>query len=370
MLGDMEGDYLTAAQYARLAKWLEGKNRSLVVLGGYASFGPNGFKGKPLADLLPVVFSNEADPQTDKRFTLELTEKGKTHPAFIASSDTVLSQKLWKEAPPLEGMPLVARAKPGADVLAVNPTQLVEGKPAVAIASQRAPGGGQVLVVCPDTTWTWSRLPRILGQDDNLYSRFWSQAMRWLVGRNMDDNRPMISVRTERPDYPVNGKVTVKVVRQRRPGAETAGSLLDVSITDPKGAPVQGLAGKVSAANPDETAYDFYPGTAGRYEIAASLKADGKTLANAGGEVLVRGADLELAQAGTRPDTLRAISQATGGLSVDIEDAEKAGEAVKPVERASVRTTRTEFWNSPWLFLAFVAAVSVEWLLRRRNHLV
>ncbi|MBY0231813.1 MAG: hypothetical protein K2W96_21205, partial [Gemmataceae bacterium] len=327
MLGDMEGGYLTAAQHARLAKWLEGKNRSLVVLGGYASFGPKGFKGTPLADLLPVVFSGDADPHTDKPFSLELTEKGKAHPAFVASSDPVQSAKLWKEAPPLEGMPLVARAKPGADVLAVNPSHLIEGKPAVAIAAQRAPGGGQVLVVCPDTTWTWSRLPRLLGQEDNLYSRFWSQAARWLVGRTLDDNRPTLVVRTERPDYAVNGKVTVTVVKQRRPGAETAGAVLDVSIADPKGDAVPGLAGKASAADPDATAYEFYPGLAGRYAVSASLKADGKTLANAGAEVLVRGADLELAQPATRPDLLRAISAATGGESVDIADAEEAAKA-------------------------------------------
>src|SRR5262249_55363562 len=149
---------------------------------------------------LPVVFS-DADSQTDKTFHLELTDKGKAHPVFVASADAARSEKLWKEAPPLEGMPLVAKAKPGADVLAVNPAMRVGRAPAVAIAVQRAPGGGQVMVVCPDTTWMWSRLPRILGHDDNLYSRFWSQAVRWLAGRPMEDERTMLAVRTGEPSY-------------------------------------------------------------------------------------------------------------------------------------------------------------------------
>src|SRR5262249_38058626 len=61
ILGDMEGDYLTDAQYRALSKWLEGKNHSLIVLGGYASFGAKGLKGKPIADALPVVFSDAAE---------------------------------------------------------------------------------------------------------------------------------------------------------------------------------------------------------------------------------------------------------------------------------------------------------------------
>jgi hypothetical protein len=35
-----------------------------------------------------------------------------------------------------------------------------------------------------------------------------------------------------------------------------------------------------------------------------------------------------------------------------------------------VQVSRTEYWDSPWLFAAFLAAVSGEWFLRRRNHLV
>src|SRR5262249_3132180 len=90
ILGDMEGDYLTGAQYRALTRWLEGKTHSLLVLGGYASFGPKGFRTRPiLADALPVVFADAAEPQTEKPFVLQLTDKGKAHPMFTVSSDKV-----------------------------------------------------------------------------------------------------------------------------------------------------------------------------------------------------------------------------------------------------------------------------------------
>jgi hypothetical protein len=371
ILGDMEGDYLTAAQQRALTRWLEGKNHSLLVLGGYASFGPRGFRTqKTLADVLPVVFSDAAEPQTEKPFVLKLTDRGEQHPMFTVSADRVRSSKLWQEAAPLDGMPLVQRAKPGADVLAVNAQVEVDGKPAVALAVQRAAGGGQVMVLCPDTTWHWSRMPRILGQEDTLYSRFWSQAIRWLAGRAMDDARPLLGVRTRKPVYDVNQKVSVQVVRQRRPGTDLTGAVFSVDVTDPKGQPVPGLVPRVDSADPDTATVEFYPGTAGRYEIAAALKVDGKVLANQAGELRVRGPDLEMTQTSPRPENLRAIKEATGGVYVDVDLAGDVADQIRRIERRSTKVQRTEYWDSPVLFVAFLAAVTGEWFLRRRNHLV
>jgi hypothetical protein len=370
ILGDMPGDYLSGAQYQVLLKWLDGKNHSLLVLGGYASFGANGFRNTPLAGVMPVVFSSTAVPQSEKPFVLKRTDKGKMHPIFTLNSDRVRSEKQWEEAPPLDGMPLVARAKPGADVLAVNPTVEVAGQPAVAIAAQRAGGGGQVMVVCPDTTWNWTRLARILGHDDTLYSRFWSQTIRWLAGRSMEDSRPLLSVRTEKPVWDANRKVTVRVVRQRRPGIDLTAAQTTVDITDPKGQAVPGLDPRSDSTDPDLATVEFYPTAAGRYGISAVLKAGGKVLANQAGELRVRGADLELADAGTRPDNLRALKEATGGIYADIEDADEVAGKIARIERRRVQVSRTEYWDSPWLFAAFLAAVTGEWFIRRRNHLV
>jgi hypothetical protein len=370
ILGDMPGDYLSGPQYQALLKWLDGKNHSLLVLGGYASFGADGFRNKPLAEALPVVFSSAAEPQSEKPFVLKLSDKGKMHPIFTLSSDRVRSEKLWEEAPLLDGMPLVARAKPGADVLAVNPTVDVEGQPAVAIAVQRAGGGGHVMVVCPDTTWHWTRELRIRGYDDTLYSRFWSQTIRWLAGRGMEDSRPLLSVRTERAIWEANRKVTIRVVRQPRPGTDLTRAETIVDITDPKGRPVPGLEPRSDSADPDVATVEFSPAMGGRYDITAALRVEGKMLANQTGELRVRGADLELADSGTRPENLRALSEATGGLYADIDVADTIAESIPRSERRRWHVSRTEYWDSPWLFAAFLAAVSGEWFVRRRNHLV
>jgi hypothetical protein len=180
----------------------------------------------------------------------------------------------------------------------------------------------------------------------------------------------MVSVRTLKPTYEVNRKVTVQLVRQRRPGADLTGARFAVDVTDPKGKPVPGLEPRVDSADPDVASVEFYPGVAGRYEINASLKADNKILANQTSEVRVRGSDLELSAAAPRPENLRAIASSTGGVYVEIDQAAEVAKHVRRIERRSSRVQRTEFWDQPALFLCFLAAVTGEWLLRRRNHLV
>ncbi len=73
ILGDMEGRFLSPAEHQRLKDWLDQKNHSLLVLGGYRSFGPDGFRDTPLADLLPVVFASGAT-QSEEPVHLRLTE--------------------------------------------------------------------------------------------------------------------------------------------------------------------------------------------------------------------------------------------------------------------------------------------------------
>jgi uncharacterized membrane protein len=370
ILGDMEGNFLDRSEHQALVRWLDGKNHSLLVLGGYRSFGPAGLRTTPLADVLPVVFAPPEATQSETAFSLRLTDKGQAHPIFTVSADRVVNTKLWHEAPPLDGMSLVQRAKPAATILAVNPKVQLEGRPAPAVIVQNAGGGGQVMVLTLDTTWQWSRLPRILGQADNLYSRFWSQTVRWLAGRPLEDRRPLLSLSTQRPLFDAGSKVRLRVTRNPRPGTDLSGTETTVEVIDPKGKAVPGLVTRFGSADPNVGTVDFYPTEAGQYEVGATLKSAGKVLANVSGEFRVRGADLELSDTSTKPQNLKDLAGETGGTSVDIEDADLLSKKINRVERRQARVLRSEYWDSPVLFAAFLLAVAGEWFLRRVNHLV
>lgn len=367
ILGDMEGKFLSSAESDALLKWLDGKNHALLVLGGYAGFGPNGWRTTPLAAALPVVPS-DADPfQHEGPFVPKLTDEGRRHPAFAFTGDRVKDEEQWNETTRLDGISVVQRAKPGATVLAVHPDFRVGDNLAVVMAYQNF-GGGKVMAILADTTWKWSRTPRLVGRSDTLYARFWSQTIRWLAGRNLDENRPLLTVSTDRVGSEAGKPITVKVTRQPRPDVDSGKAELVAEAKSPGGNVTLPLA--ASSANPDEFTALFTPPAGGRYEIAARLSADDKLLANQSAEVLVQGSALELADPRANPKTLEAIATATGGVYVDMPQAGSLVEKLPKKERRRVTVERREYWNSPLLFAVFLGAITGEWVLRRRNRMV
>ena len=375
ILGDMEADYLAETEYQAVVDWVD-EGHGLLVLGGYRSFGPEGLRNTPLADVLPVVFQDQEPFQSEDPFVLDLTEAGRRHPIFEMSGDRVKDTALWSASPHLLGSSVVKRAKPGAEVLAVNPNFVADEGPAPVVAGAGAApvvavqryGAGHAMVLTIDTTWRWSRLTRVLGQSDTLFARFWSQTIRWLAGRDVQADRPLITVSTDRPDYEVGKPVRIEVKRQPQPETDLAAAEVSVELTNEAGesTPVETRAGSM---DPDLFTGTYYPPAGGRYEVAAALTAAGRPVANQTTEFLVHGSELELADTRTNRAQLQAIADLTGGLYFDVGDAAALAGAVDRRDRRTPVVQRTELWNSPVLFVVFLAAITAEWLIRRRNHL-
>ena len=114
----------------------------------------------------------------------------------------------------------------------------------------------------------------------------------------------------------------------------------------------------------------FTPSASGRASLVATLLKNGAPIANAAADVSVRGANDELAHPEGQPETLRAIAAAAGGSAIEIDALPQLANAIERSERRVIHERRAEVWDSPWLFLFFLAAVSAEWIIRRRSHLV
>ncbi len=371
ILGDMESDFLGTTEYEALIAWAGQEGHAILVLGGYRSFGPNGFAGTPLADVLPVEFTEEgAADQADEPFTMALTAAGQVHPIFQVQSDRVRNKTLWDQAAQLAGCSLVRRAKPGATVLATNPITSVDDKPAVVVAVQNF-GQGKSMVVTTDTTWRWSRVARLKGQGDLLFARFWSQSVRWLTGRGLDDQQAPLVVTTDRPGYGDGDAVSVRIVA--RDSAAAATHALAATITNAAGRRRSVPLRPATDGSGDQVA-TVYPDGPGRHVIVARSTREGETVANANVQLLVHGADLETNDTRTDSQVLRQIAAERGaGFYVDIGEAQTLGDKLQPDRRQRTITRARdarEYWNSPVLFFFFLAAVTGEWWIRRRNRLV
>lgn len=371
ILGDMEADFLGTTEYEALIAWAGQEGHAILVLGGYRSFGPNGFAGTPLADVLPVEFTEEGGAdQADEPFTMALTAAGQVHPIFQVQSDRVRNKTLWDQAAQLAGCSLVRRAKPGATVLATNPITSVDDKPAVVVAVQNF-GQGKSMVVTTDTTWRWSRVARLKGQGDLLFARFWSQSVRWLTGRGLDDQQAPLVVTTDRPGYGDGDAVSVRIVA--RDSAAAATHALAATITNAAGRRRSVPLRPATDGSGDQVA-TVYPDGPGRHVIVARSTREGETVANANVQLLVHGADLETNDTRTDSQVLRQIAAERGaGFYVDIGEAQTLGDKLQPDRRQRTITRARdarEYWNSPVLFFFFLAAVTGEWWIRRRNRLV
>ena len=369
ILGDFEGRYLSDEEYRCLVAWLDGRGKALLVLGGYRSFGPEGLRVTPLSAVLPIVFADPGAPtQSEEPFTLELTEAGRRDAIFDLTGDRVRDAAAWAAAPPLQGCSLVKGVKPGAEVLAVNPNVRLEGKPAVVAAVQRV-GAGTVMVLTADTTWRWSRFPRVAGRADTLFSRFWSQALRRLAGRSKDEDRPLIALSTDGSEHSVGKPVVIRAVRRPRPDVDLDTAEIAAEVRTPSGRPVV-LPLRSTSAEPDVFLGTFAASAGGLHAVSAVVTKEGRPIADARAEFLVQGPDLETADPGTKPEKLRLISAATGGVALEVGQAASLAPRIERRERRTVRTQRREVWDSPGLFVFFLGAVGAEWFLRRRNHLI
>ena len=112
-------------------------------------------------------------------------------------------------------------------------------------------------------------------------------------------------------------------------------------------------------------------------EVAARLARTGEEgqadIATQQTEFLVKGARIEMEDPAPNPTVLQHIARLTGGDYADLDDTEAVARVLEELPTASrtVRSARTrQLWNSPGLFFVFLALVSTEWVMRRRNQLV
>ena len=375
LLGDFEARMLDERAYETLRAWVDGGG-GLMVLGAYSNLGPEGLGTTALAEALPVQLTATGG-QLDEPFNFELTEIGQRHPAMMLSPDIAADAAQWRGLPRLKGAVVIGDARAGAAVLARHPASPLDagGQGPIVLATQ-AYGKGLSALLTADTTWRWSRIPRLAGQPDTLYKRFWSQLVRWLARRDPRSDTPALSVTTDKPSY-TRGRRAIIRVRSNAAALPGGGpdsateATLELTVRSPDGRVARPPARRDSA-DPGRWTAEYHPDRGGRYQIEAVLST-GRPLASAVAPFIVQGAALELASPATNPAALRQVANATGGLYADIDDGPAAAALVRslPTEPRITYETRTRHaWNSPVLFLFFLVVITTEWIVRRRNQMV
>jgi uncharacterized membrane protein len=384
ILGDLDRTYFSNGQLQKLADFVN-RGGGLMMLGGHNSFGPGGFQGTKLEEVLPVTVGGRSMPQEFTAFLPQLTAAGVAHPIFDGITDYFSGPNNRKPDPKLLPLPdllgcvSVVSAKPAASVLAVHPTRRNEAGPLIVLAVQNF-GGGRSAAFTADTTWQWNRNERIhaLGKDSP-YQRFWGQMIRYLanVSTKSRNAGTQVLLRTDRRYMQAGAMLSLQArVQDERPGAgEKPVNVQCMMINEDPKIPNQEVS--LTANREDK----LFGGTwvaqkPGKYRIKLLVTDPHSPEVPLGTDELtlvVAEHQAELDRLARDTDTLQQIARDSSGRYADITRLPELFDEI--VHRQQVReglgpqARDMKLYNFTALFLAFAALLTCEWMLRRNWQL-
>lgn len=366
-------DLLTPKQQQALLEYARGG-------GGVLFISPDNnatrrFSGTVLEQMLPVVFESATaagNDEAERRFQQQMRALGgasagpetsfanqaiarQTYPELIPFNATPAGARLFRttpDAPRFNTFARVRAVKPGAEILAVHPTERSpDNSPRVLVARQQF-GAGFTAVMNTDLLWRWklslpstNRAPEI----------FWQQ---FFLSLAQPASAPSVELtcRTESPQ--LNHAVTLRVT-----GATEAAPTL--TIRSPQGQ-AQRLPLTADEANEAGTwQASFTPDREGCWEAQASTT-DGDA-AKLSFVVVAQAHTAEMMNLPPDVDGLRRLAEATGGTL--IESGAPVFSQLKPEHAGDILRTQP-IWNTGWLVALLLGGYAIELVTRRVFKLV
>jgi hypothetical protein len=345
-----------------IARFVTERGGALMVMGPPRAFD---LADSELADLLPFVLPVTPRARTGQILP-RLTPSGRTHPVTALESDAAVNARLWSELPPLGIASILPQVRPEARVLVEGEVDGVprEDLPLVAAVQH---GRGRVLAVAGAPYWRWDLYLWGTGRSGDLFRRFVSRSVRWLVAR---DELKQVMVRPGKSLYDGAESVVIE------------GQVYDDDFRPIEGADVRatvrGPMGQEEERPREISLVDLGAGRyraslpglpPGDYRIEGNAGLGGAELGGDQSEMTVAPYRMEFEDPAPDFALLREVARESGGRFVLLDEAKDLPDELKlePVVERSVR--EWPFQESSLLFLALLALLGFEWALRRGRGL-
>jgi hypothetical protein len=365
-LGDMPAETLNQ-RFCELVKEFVGKfGGGLVVVSG-PRFGPGQLASTPLAEMLPVTVDADAR-RMDRAFPLRLTGAANQFDFMQLGNDEAENQKAWQNLEPQTWYQPVTRLHPLATVLAEHPTdRCADGKTPQPVIAIRRYGRGEVVYLGFDA-WL---LRRRYGE--KYYRQFWGQMIHRLGLSHALGTQKRFVVRTDRPQYQVDDKVTVTVeaydsnfeplADDKLPDRKLTGQVLLPVRPGEKAEPQRITLGQLR-----EGVFEARIPVSQGGEHTVRIK-DPVTGDTADVSFQLAHLSLERRSAARNVALQTEIAQVSGGAAYDLESAERLPDEIHAATYTETSIRVMSLWDS-WLGFALIAGLLVvEWLFRKMIHL-
>jgi uncharacterized membrane protein len=369
LLEDIDADALGKENIDAIAKAVE-NGKGLMMIGGFHSFGPGGYDKTALADALPVrMNSTRQEPGIDSRVLREMHLWGnvrmmpseRPHPIMRLGPEAE-NEILWQQLPELTGANRFAGVKQRAQILAET-----EQGQAILVAGEY--GSGRSLAFAGNSTIRWWRYGK-----DAQHRRFWRQIVLWLVGRDQL-NRNDVWVELEQRRYNPGSRVVFTAGAKTPDGDTISDANFEVKVTGPDGKEYSAVISKdldkIVGAVDDVR-------KPGQYTVTVTASTE-RPIGSTTAEFIVFDRDIEL----SNPDAdflqlerLAAQTKHVGGKLLAAEELPALLDEIyqQPPKMEFEQQQKWQLGDTAldaWLFfMAMLAILTAEWVLRKRWGLV
>ena len=370
ILGDVDATVL-GRDLQQAIEAAVGNGTGFLMTGGFHSFGPGGYRGTALEDVLPIEINQfeRQDLEAPIRWDLHLEGLLKVTPTTnhsITLLDTVArNAAIWDTLPPLNGANRFHQIKetPGVRVLATSQ----HGDP---LLVSGAYGRGRVLAFAGDSTYLWSRHGFELQ-----HRRFWRQVVLWLVRRE-DQEQSNVWIQMPQRRFNPGSNFRFDAGAKSAAGDTIADAKFSATLSLPDGstatvrlsshgAIVQGVVNRLRLP--------------GDYTVHLTAQREGQAIGSTRADFQVFDQDVELGNPAADPDQLTQLADLTesaGGKAVAAEELPQLLEMIQraPPELVIDVETKWQFADTAWeawiFFLGLVSVLTAEWGLRKKWGLV
>ena len=372
LLDDMPRAALSDRFFELTQQYVSDLGGGLVVVAG-PRFGPRELYQTPLADMLPVIIDPNAElhaaPQHPE-FRPRLTPHAQRYSFMRLGADDAENARAWSNLGKLPWYQPVARPHPQAEVLLEHPTdKCADGKtpqPLIAIRPYGKGGAGEVVWIGFNETW---RLRRQYGE--KYYRQFWSQLIYRLGMNHALGFDKRFVVRLDQEQYRAADKVTLAVEaydQNYEPLADDnlpdRGLIAELSVPSAAGPQVQKFVIPMLRKGLFETRFGVY--AVGNYGLRITDPITGKVDEQ---RFDVTGLSAERREATRNEKLQHALAEATGGKSYDLTTVSRLPGEIRPAPVSDHQSRHVPLWTTPVWFLAVVALMLTEWLVRKLIHL-
>ena len=361
ILGDVEASFFTDEELELLEELIRDRGASLLMLCG-PMHSPGSYAGTPVQTMLPVRFdADEGWGNIAESVYPVLTPEGRSSLVMTLENEEELNDRIWSRMAPMDQLPPLLSAKPGATVLAVLSDSTARDQSYPLVAWQRY-GTGKCMSIASDRLW---RLRFKTG--DKYHWRVWSQCIQFMTLSRLMGEHKRIRLETDRSVYSVGGqcRLYAHVLDDNFEPVVQSGFEITVSGLEETGVREQ-IRLQPDRSQPGLYEGYFTPPGPGRYRVEAN---DDDRKVSSTTEFQVTDVRQELIDTDMRPDHLQRIAELTGGAKLGIRELAKLSSLINgdPVT-TTVRSERP-LWDNGLVALLLIGLLGAEWILRRRYDL-